>query len=113
MVQSTRFPWPRFSCGLEVLPPTLMIVLGHPWLGAATLGGVLVASMVQSWILVRSEQEQQKAILTYAQSTTSMGGDPRGVIAALRGQSSSTHDEPSGEGGEVEEPRREYPHLGV
>jgi hypothetical protein len=111
MVQSTRVPWPRISSGLEMLPPTLMIAFGHPWLGAATLGGVLISSTLQSWILVRSEQEQQRAVLSYAQNTTSMGGDPTTVIAALRGRVSGTHDEPSAEGGEVGEPRQEYPHI--
>lgn len=85
MALSTRFPWPRVSTGLEILSPMMLIVLGHPWLGVATLGGVLASATLQSWIVIRSAQEWHRAVLSYAQDTTSVGGDPSGVIAALHG----------------------------
>jgi hypothetical protein len=70
--------------GFEVLPPTLLVILNHPWLGAATLGGVLATSAVHSWMIVRSDRDRHRAMLSYAQDTTNMGGDPSSVIAALQ-----------------------------
>jgi len=86
----------RIAAGLEMVPPTLMIAMGHPWLGAATLGGVLAASALQSWIVVRSAQERHRAVLSYAQDATSMGNDPAPVIAALRGNAAGDDDESPG-----------------
>jgi hypothetical protein len=48
MTRLPGFSWPRISTGLEILPPTLMVALGHPWLGAAVLGAVLASSALQS-----------------------------------------------------------------
>jgi len=84
---------PRLTAGLEIVPPTLMIVTGHPWLGAATLASVLAVSALQSWIMVRSEEERHRATLSFAREATSMGNDPAPVIAAMRSG-------PAGEGGE-------------
>lgn len=83
MARSTSFPW--ISTGLEMLPPTLMVVLGYPWLGAACLGAVLACSVQHSRMLVRFEQERHKATLSYAQDATSMGGDPTTVITRCSG----------------------------
>lgn len=90
----------RLVVGLEIVPPTLIIAMGHPWLGAATLGGVLAVSALQSWIVVRSDQERHRAILSYAQDATSMGNDPAPVIAALRAGSAD-------DGGESQRPENE------
>ncbi len=84
MARPPGFSWPRISAGLEILPPTLMVALGHPWLGAAVLGAVLASSALQSRMWVRSEQERHRALLLYAQDSTNMGGDPTPVIAALQ-----------------------------
>ncbi|MGH3794612.1 MAG: hypothetical protein ACRDSP_06950 [Pseudonocardiaceae bacterium] len=78
--------------GFEILPPTLMVLRNYPVWGAATLGAVLAASALQSWIVVRSEQDRHRAILSYAQDTTTMGGDPSSVIAALQGSGGSSED---------------------
>ena len=84
MPSFARWPRPGVSVGLEIVPPTLMIAVGHPLLGCAALGCILALSTLQSVILVRSAQARHRAILTYAQDTTNMGGDPSAVIAALR-----------------------------
>jgi hypothetical protein len=78
---------------LEILPPTLMVALGHPWLGAAVLGAVLASSALQSRMWVRSEQERHRALLSYAQDATSMGGDPTAVIAALQRRAGDAEDD--------------------
>lgn len=85
MALFARSPWPGVSSGLEILSPMTLIVLGHPWLGVATLGGVLASATLQVWIVLRSAQGWNRAVLSYAQDTTSMGGDPTAVIAALHG----------------------------
>jgi hypothetical protein len=71
-----------------------MIAMGHPWLGAATLGGVLMVSALQSWMVVRSARDQHRALLSYAQTTTNMGGDPTTVITALRGSGGEEDEGP-------------------
>jgi hypothetical protein len=81
------------SDGLQILPPTLMVVMGYPLMGAATLGGVLIATAFQSRMLVRAAQERHRAILAYAQSATSMGSDPAPVITALQGRSADYEDD--------------------
>jgi len=78
---SQRRLW--ITTGLSIAPPTLMIALGHPWLGAATVGAVLAASTLQSWLTASSVRDAHRALLSYAQNTTEMGGDPTSVIAAL------------------------------
>jgi hypothetical protein len=90
----TDRPWPRI--GMEVVPPTLLIALGHPWVGAGLMGGALVVSAFQSWLVVRSAQERQRAILSYAQDATSMGTNPAPVIAALRGTVHGEDESPAG-----------------
>lgn len=81
MTRLSRLAW--ISTGLEMLPPTLMVVLGYPWLGAASMGVVLASSALVLRMLVRSDQERHRATLSYAQDATYMGGDPTTVIAAL------------------------------
>jgi len=93
MTRLPGFSWPRISTGLEILPPTLMVALGHPWLGAAVLGAVLASSALQSWMWVRSEQERHRALLSFAQDSTSMGGDPTTVITALQRRAGDAGDD--------------------
>ncbi len=93
MARLPDFSRPKISAGLEILPPTLMVALGHPWLGAATLGAVLVFSALQSRMWVRSEQERHRALLSYAQDATNMGGDPTTVIAALQQRAGDAVDD--------------------
>lgn len=84
MSRFSRNPWP-WIVGLDVLPPTLLVAMGHPWLGVAALGALLGSSTLLSVLHLRSAQEQHRAILSFAQDATTMGGDPSPVIAALRG----------------------------
>lgn len=93
MARLTRSQWARITVGLEIVPPTLLVALDEPWLGAATLGAVLAASTLQSWLYVRSERDQQRALLSYAQDTATMGGDPAPVIAALKAGRSTREDD--------------------
>ena len=93
MTRLPGFSWSRISPGLEILPPTLMVALGDPWLGAVTLGAVLASSALQSRMWVRSEQERHRALLSYAQDATSMGGDPTAVIAALQRRAGDAVDD--------------------
>jgi hypothetical protein len=90
MSRFSRFRTPTISAGLEIVPPTLMVIMGYPWMGAATFAAVLASSVLQSRMLVRSAQERHRAILAYAQSAVSMGSDPASVITAL--QDTSTPD---------------------
>ncbi|HEY2724270.1 MAG TPA: hypothetical protein VGI84_06255 [Pseudonocardiaceae bacterium] len=83
MVRSTQPPW--IITGLGMLPPTVLIVLHHAWLGAATLCAVLFCAVLQIRLEVRAAQQRHQATLTYAQDATNMGGDPTTVIAALHG----------------------------
>jgi len=113
----SRVPWSRIS-GLDILPPTLMVAMGHPWLGSATLGVVLGSSALHAWMSHRSEREQDRAFLSFAQDATTLGGDPSPVIAALRGRladpaerSTATGSEPSRPGpGAAQVPRSPW-HL--
>jgi len=93
MARLTRFTWQRITTGFEILPPTLMVAMGDPWLGAGTLSAVLVSAALQSRMQVRSAQERHQAILSYARDTVSMGGDPSSVIAALQGTMGDTEDD--------------------
>jgi hypothetical protein len=93
MSRLSRFRAPTISAGLEIVPPTLMVIMGHPWMGAATLAAVLASSVLQSRMLVRSAQERHRATLAYAQSAISMGSDPASVITALQGTSTSDADD--------------------
>jgi hypothetical protein len=83
--------------GGEVVPPTLLITLDHPWLGAATLTVVLGAWVLQLRLVTRSAQARQQALLAYAQGVSSLGGDPTAVIKALQspGSRSDLPSEPS------------------
>lgn len=85
--------WPRIPAGLEILPPTLMVALGDPWLGAVSLGAVLGFSALQSRMWVRAEQERHRALLSYAQDSTNMGGDPTTVITALQQRAGDAVDD--------------------
>lgn len=83
MVRSDRAQW--ITTALEMVPPTVMVALGYPWLGAATIAAVLTCAVLQSRMEVRSAQQQHRATLMYAQDATNMGGDPTTVIAAMHG----------------------------
>lgn len=85
---------PRGTTGFEIVPPALMVVMGEPMLGAATLGAVLATYALQYWLAVRAVQQQQRAILNFAQSTTTLGADPLPVIAALNDSDSEIGAEP-------------------
>ncbi|MDQ3886818.1 MAG: hypothetical protein M3308_07405 [Actinomycetota bacterium] len=93
MTRPPGFVWSKISPGLEIVPPTLLIALDYPWLGAAALAVVLAFSALQSRMWVRSEQERHRALLSYAQDTTNMGGDPTMVIAALQRRPGDAEDD--------------------
>lgn len=67
-----------------VVPATAMILKGHTWLAAGTIGAVLVASAVIVWIGERSISGRDRELLVYASTAASFGIDPAPVIKALR-----------------------------
>lgn len=93
MTRLTRSQWAAITVGFEIVPPTLMVAFDHAVLGAATLGVVLAATTLRSWMHMRSERDRQHAILSYAQDSATMGGDPATVIAALHAGWTNTDDE--------------------
>ena len=84
-MQMSRLPRLRVptTAGLELVPPTLMVSMGYPWAGAATVGAVLLTWVLQARIVVRSAQKRHEAVLSYAHAATNLGADPAGVIMAL------------------------------
>ena len=83
----SRSPHPRLAPalgGLELVPPTLLIAVGHPLLGVATLAGVLVWWVLQLRMITRAEQRRDETILSYAHTSATMGADPSSVVAAMR-----------------------------
>lgn len=84
--------------GLEILPAILLVALGHPLLGAAALVAVLVVYAALSWMIVRSERDWRRAILSYAQDNTYMGRDPTKVVTALHAAAAGVIIEPQGQG---------------
>lgn len=92
MTRHSRFPGLTVAAGL---PPTLMILTGHPMLGGATLGVVLLAWVAHARMEVRARQAQQARLLDYAQTAVHLGGDPSPVISALRQRPPRDDDEPS------------------
>jgi hypothetical protein len=73
----------RVTPGVEIVPPSLLVLLDHPWIGAASLVVALGFTTLHSRMLLRAEEKQKEALLTYAHTTTTVGGDPHRVIAAL------------------------------
>ena len=80
MPRTTRFPTPAVFAVMAV--PTVMTAMGHPLVGAATLGGVLLAWLVQTGLLSRAEQARQ-ARLDRARTAVPAGYPPR-AVSALR-----------------------------
>jgi hypothetical protein len=89
-----------------VIPATAMIIKGHTWLAAATIGAVLVAAVVIVRISERALSDRDKEILAYASTAASFGIDPAPVIKALR----PNGEEPEGRD-VVEEARGPQLHL--
>lgn len=95
--------------GLQILPAVLLVIMGDPGLGAVVLGAVLVVSALQSWMIIRSERDWQRSILTYAQDNTYMGRDPTKVISALRAAAAGVIVEPQKPGHDHHGHRRDRP----
>lgn len=95
------------AAGFEILPSILLVALGHPRLGAAALGAALVLSTVQTWMLIRSERDWQRTILSYAQDNIYMGRDPNSVIAALHAAAAGELLEPQQRKHDHRQPRGE------
>jgi len=67
-----------------VIPATAMILKGHTWLAAGTMGAVLVAAVVIIRIGERSLSDRDREVLSYASTAVSFGVDPTAVVRALR-----------------------------
>ena len=90
-----------------VIPATAMILKGHTWLAAGTIGAVLAAAVVIVRIEERSIGERDKEILAYASTAASFGTDPAPVIKALR----ANGEEPEDRDLVVEEARGPHLHI--
>ena len=75
MPRETRFPALTVTAVMAV--PTFMILSGHPAMGAATLGGVLLAWVTHARLLMRAEQTRDARLLDYAQTATHLAATPR------------------------------------
>lgn len=109
MSPQTRFPRFPVAGGLELVPPTLMIVTRHPVMGAVTLGAVLVAWVVHVRMVVRAQQARDARLLDFAQTTTNLGADPAPVISALRHR--APREVADDELFDPDEPERPWVHL--
>lgn len=79
MTRHSRFPGLTVAAGL---PPTLMILTGHPMLGGATLGLVLLAWVAHTRMEVRARQAHQARVL-HARAATPARRRPPSAIPPL------------------------------
>lgn len=87
-----------------VIPVTAMILEGHIWLAAGTIGAVLAAAVVIVRIERKSAGERDRELLTYASTAASLGTDPAPVIKAMRAGEDQPEDV-------VEEAHGPYLHI--
>lgn len=66
------------------VPATAMIVTGHVWFGAATVGAVVGAALLATRHRLRVEAASEREYLSYAHTAASLGADPAPVIKAMR-----------------------------
>jgi hypothetical protein len=76
------------------VPATAMIVTGHVWFGAATVGAVVAAVMLAARYRIRTEAASDREFLSYAHTATSLGADPAPVIKAMRHREDEDDDFP-------------------
>jgi len=84
MSSQARFPRFTIAGGFELVPPTILVLTGHPLMGAATLAGVLAIWVVHARMIVGAQRARETQLLDYAQLTTNLGGDPGPVLRELR-----------------------------
>lgn len=92
------------ALGVLMLPASILIATNHLWAGAACFVVALLVAVLLAWLQLRSAQQQHQRMMTYAQDTTNMGGDPTTVILALQGQPHSGHYGHSGNYGHSRHP---------
>lgn len=86
MTTETRFPRFTVAGGLELVPPTVLILTDHPVAGAATLAVVMVAWFVRARMIVRDQRD-----LPYV---SHLGDDdPAPVIRELRRRRPDVRDD--------------------
>lgn len=81
----------RVTPGLEIVPPSLLILFDHAWLGAGSLVVALTFTVLHSRMLLRAERDRDQTFTAFAHTTATLSGDPHRVIAAL---SDDTADDP-------------------
>lgn len=74
------------ALGALMLPPSILVIANHLVIGTISLVAALAVAVLLAWMQVRSAQQRHQNVLSYAQDTTNMGGDPTTVILALHGQ---------------------------
>ena len=78
--------------GIAVIPTTVMVLTGHTWIGAGTIGAVLAVWLAQVRIRTRAAVDSEKEMLSYAHIATNLGTDPTPVIKAMRHHGSAAVD---------------------
>jgi hypothetical protein len=73
----------RATPGLEIVPPSLLVLLDHPWLGAASLVVALTFTTLHSRMVLRAEKDRDQTFTAYAHTTASLGVDPHRLFVAL------------------------------
>jgi hypothetical protein len=80
---SRENPFPGLVVAAAV-PSLALIATQHASLGAVVIGGALAAWIAHAGMRIRADRFWETRLLDYAQATTNLGGDPTGVITALR-----------------------------
>lgn len=78
----TSLPRP-LMVGLGVIPPALMILTKHPWMGLTTFTAMLGAVLLHTRIESEAARARDREILSYARHATDLGEDPVRVVEAL------------------------------
>lgn len=79
-----------------VVPATAMVLMGQPWMAAATIGGGFVAAVLIVLIRVRAERASEQALLTSVSTAATFGSDPVAMIEAFRAREKYEADEARG-----------------
>jgi hypothetical protein len=76
-------PFPGMVVAAAV-PSLALIVTKHASLGAVLFGAAIAAWVAYAGLTVRADRQWEIRLLDYAQTATSLGGDPTGVLRVLR-----------------------------
>jgi hypothetical protein len=74
------------TIGAAVAAATLpaLAATGHPWIAGGGLLLVLAAVELRIWLELRAKVARDREMLSYAQTSVSLGVDPASVVVAMR-----------------------------